>query len=120
MTDRVNVDTNRYHAEQERTTPTEAEIADARREIIEEVLAGERVGKLDLETIIEAEIQRNYAATLRSLYEHFAGIGNDGRTDEYDRCMKAGEWMTRLVEAAVTEDCDEVAERAIANREDSE
>ena len=121
ITCRVSADLDRHLSEQERNTPSDAEIASARREIIEEVLAGERVGKmLDLAVIIEAEINDNYARTIRSLYEHFAGIDHLDDIDRLLRCDAANDWMTRLVEAAVTEDCDEVHDRAIAYRADSD
>lgn len=91
---------------------TPEDLKEAREELAEKLLAGDKVGRVDLETLLDTELNDNYAATLRNLYEHFAGIGNGGRGDEYDRSMRAGQWMQRLVEAHLDANPDVVEERA--------
>lgn len=88
------------------------DLKDAREELIEKLLAGDKVGHVDLEGLIDYEADTNRAAFVRNLYEHFAGIGSDSRTGDYDRCMKAGEWMQRLVEAHLDAHPEVVEERA--------
>ena len=91
------------------------DLRDARLEIEEELAAGKRIGTFDLEAIIEVELNRNYDATIRNLYEHFAGIGTDGGSAEYDRCMRAGEWMLRLIRQQLdTPDGAEIIEERAA------
>ena len=87
---------------------SKADLRDAQLEIEEELVAGERVGKLDLEAVLDEELNRNYAATLRNLYEHFAGIASCGCSAE--RCLNADAWMLRLVRSHITEEM--VEERA--------
>ena len=89
---------------------TAAELAEAREEVREELAAGERIGKLDLEAILDYELDRNYAATLRSLYEHFAGIASCG--DSAGRCLDADAWMLRLIDQHLDMDDEPVRERA--------
>jgi hypothetical protein len=88
------------------------DLKEAREDLLEKLLAGDKFGRTDLELILEDEIQRNYASMRRSLYEHFAGIGNDSHVDEYDRASRAGEWMKRLVEAYLDANPDLIEERA--------
>ena len=91
---------------------SQEDLKDAREELTEKLLAGDKVGGIDLEALFENEVQNNYLAFLRNLYEHFAGIGNDSRVDEYDRAAKAAECMKRLVEAHLDAHPDVVEEHA--------
>lgn len=90
------------------------DLADAREELVDLLLAGNSFHGADLEGIIDAELDRNYAATLRSLYEHFANIGGKNGSD---CCMEADKWMRRLVEAHVdTGLIEEMAEKIAADK----
>lgn len=88
---------------------TAQDFADAREDLTEKFLAGDRIGRIDLEALLDQELNDNYAATLRSLYEHFANIGN---CDDTDVCSGAHDWMTRLVKAYLNRNPDLIEERA--------
>jgi hypothetical protein len=110
---RVSLDLRAREAAEERLpVPSEEDMRDARQEIEEELLAGKRIGRIDLEALIDCELDRNYAATLRRLYEHFAGIGTLSAHDQAIRCQAADEWLTRLVRAHLDTDADAIEERA--------
>ena len=93
-----------------------ADLKEAREELAEKLLAGDRVDGSDLESLIDYEIDRNYAAFLRSLYEHFAGIGSCFSSAE--RCLAGDEWMLRLIDMHLDMDDEPVQERAAKIRAD--
>ena len=112
---RVSADLRAYESANDLPEASAEDLRDARLELEEELAAGERIGKLDLEAILDEELDKNYAATLRRLYEHFAGIGGG---DSSERCMDAGEWMLRLVRQSITEEMvDERAAKIRAERD---
>lgn len=92
------------------------ELARAREEVIEEILEGKKVEGTDLESVLDAAIESNPANMVRSLYEHFANIGNLG--DLYanlERCRNAAQWMQVLVESYVDAHDDLISDRAADN-----
>ena len=116
--DRVSADLRACESANDKPEFTAEELAEAREEVREELAAGERIGKLDLEAILDYELDRNYAATLRNLYEHFAGIGNMGAGGSYDHNQRAGDWMLRLIDYHLEMDDEPVRERAAKIRAD--
>ena len=113
---RVSADLLAYESANDKPEFTAQELAEARAEVREELAAGERIGKLDLEAILDHELDRNYAATLRSLYEHFAGIASCECSAT--RCLNADEWMLRLIDMHLEMDDEPVQERAAKIRAD--
>lgn len=111
--DRVAADLRAHEAAQDRLpAPSEEDMRDARAALEEELLAGKRIGRVDLEAILDQELNDNYAAALRSLYEHLARIGALDPHDQIIRCQAADAWMQRLVRAYLDSDPDMVEERA--------
>lgn len=89
---------------------SEEDLRDAREELEEKLLAGERVFRIDLETLLEGEFDRNFSSCIRSLYEHFAGIGD---CVPQERCLAGNDWMTQLVSAHLDAHPEVIEERAI-------
>lgn len=112
---RVSIETRQYEETHDLPEPSDEDVRYARQELEEEILAGKRIGRFDLEAIIDQEINDNYAATLRKLYEHFAGIATCG--DSAGRCLDGDTWMLDLVRKHMPEELvQERAERLAAER----
>lgn len=126
MNDRVSIDTAAFLRSQDGPTEWSAEeLARAREELVDELLAGDKVGdvqKVDLETILDAAIDSNPAGMARNLYEHLANIG--GIRDHGEHCQKASAWMRQLIESYVDAHDDLISDRAADNenarKEDAE
>lgn len=87
-----------------------ADLKEARADLSEKLLAGDRIGGVDLESLIDYEIDRNYAAFLRSLYEHFAGIASC--SDSAGKCLDGDRLMAALVDRHLDANPDLIEERA--------
>lgn len=86
------------------------DLKEAREDLAEKLLAGDRIGGVDLESLIDYEIDRNYAAFLRSLYEHFAGIASC--EDSAGKCLDGDRLMAALVDKHLDAHQDLIEERA--------
>ena len=84
--------------------------ARARREIVEKLLAGDKVGdldKVDLEHVLDDAINGNVAGFVRDQYELLASIGS---RDSNEACLRIHDWLKVKCESYVGRHADLISD----------
>lgn len=109
--DRVSIDLRRFQAN-DLPEFSKEDLAEARQELMEELLAGERVAGVDLFALLQSEFDQRLDHSVERLAYHFAGIGNLSTDDRAERCERISEWMGKLVAEYLDEHDEIIQERA--------